>query len=267
MQQRLLLGLAVLLLTGWGGFPRPVRFDQAPPPLKLPQPLPDRVLHVPILLYHRVSAEVAGLPGLTVSPTDFEAEMAWLHGAGFHAITQLQLFDALEHGAVLPTRPVMITFDDGYRDVLWNAAPVLHRLHMPATVYVITARIDDGDPSFLSWPELAHLRALGFDIGSHTVHHTDLTAVPSLTAYTELWRSRRELERRLGGRVQWLAYPLGHADERVAKLAAAAGYVLAMTENDGVAQRAREPLLLDRERVLPTTGVAGVQALVESAAG
>ena len=71
----------------------------------------------------------------------------------------------------MPAEPVMITFDDGYRDVLWHAAPVLHRLHMPATEYVITGRVSNGDPSFLTWPQLGRLEKLGVTIGSHTVTH------------------------------------------------------------------------------------------------
>ena len=67
--------------------------------------------------------------------------MEWLKAHGFHAVTPLQAFEALEFGKPLPSKPVSITFDDGYRDVLWHAAPVLHRLHMPAVEFVITDRI------------------------------------------------------------------------------------------------------------------------------
>jgi peptidoglycan/xylan/chitin deacetylase (PgdA/CDA1 family) len=259
-----LLIVAVLpLLAGWG-FPKPPRFPTPPPPvLWLPEPLPARVIDVPILEYHRIGT-TAGLSGLTVSPSDFAAEMEWLHAAGFHAVTQRQVFHALERGGRLPRRPVMITFDDGYRDVLWHAAGLLHRLRMPATEYVITSRVGAGDPSFLSWPELRRLERMGFTIGSHTVHHVELTRVAALAAYRELWSSRRTLERHLGRPVEWVAYPLGAADDRVASIAAAAGYVLGVTERPGNAQSAGEPLLLHREEILPTIGLAQFQALVES---
>jgi peptidoglycan/xylan/chitin deacetylase (PgdA/CDA1 family) len=192
--------------------------------------------------------------------------MRWLHRSGYHAISESQLFAALEDGARLPGRPVMITFDDGYRDILWNAAPVLRRLHMPATAFVITDRVGGPDASFLDWSELRRLEGLGFTIGSHTVHHVDLTAVSSAAAARELLDSRQELSRRLLVPVQSVAYPLGAADGRVAELAARAGYVLGFTERPGPSQSAAEPLLLHRDEVLPTTGLAGVEALVESAA-
>ena len=193
--------------------------------------------------------------------------MEWLHAHHFHAITQRRLFQALERGRALPRRPVLITFDDGYRDVLWNAAPLLHRLRMPATMYVITARVGGRDGSFLTWSELVRLERLGFDIGSHTVDHVDLTRLSSIAAYAELRSSRRVLERHLGRPAQWIAYPFGHADERIAVVAAAAGYVLGVTEATGAAQTAQEPLLLHRYEILPSAGVAGVRAVVESASG
>jgi peptidoglycan/xylan/chitin deacetylase (PgdA/CDA1 family) len=256
--------LAVLLLAGWG-WPR---LPGPPQTLALPKPLPHRVLEVPILMYHRVGVVNAGEPPitqrLTVAPSVFAAQLEWLQAEGFHAITQQQLFAALERGAPLPHRPILITFDDGYRDVLWNAAPLLRRLHMPATAYVITGRISGPDPSFLTWPELLRLQRRGFDIGSHTVHHVELTLVPPTTAFAELEASRRTLERHLGHPVQWFAYPAGAFDAAVVRLVARAGYVLAVTTKPGDAQSATAPLTLHRYEILGSTGVAGLQALLAS---
>jgi peptidoglycan/xylan/chitin deacetylase (PgdA/CDA1 family) len=256
LQHALLLAAAVLVVAGWGA-PRPPR-------LRLPHLRPPHAVDVPILMYHRIAVRAVGLPGLTVSPAAFAAEMRWLHRAGYHAITQRELYEALRFGLPLPARPVLITFDDGYRDVLWNAAPLLRRLRMPATEYVITARVGGGDPSFLSWPELRRLERLGFDIGSHTVDHRDLTLLSPARARAELVESRRALQRHLGASVRWLSYPLGRVDPQVVRLARRAGYLLAVTTEPGSVQPAREPLLLHRDEILPWTGVSGLHALVES---
>jgi peptidoglycan/xylan/chitin deacetylase (PgdA/CDA1 family) len=232
--------------------------------VQLPHMLPQRTIALPILLYHRIGPLSTALPALTkrltVSPADFAAQMAWLVRHGYHAVSELQAFDALEHGGKLPRNPLMITFDDGYRDVLWNAAPVLRRLHLRATDFVITGRISGPDSSFLTWPELVRLERLGVEIGSHTVTHADLPALSAAAAVPELRKSRLTLERHLRRAVQWLAYPYGKTDAAVASLARKAGYVLAMTEMPGSSQSARRPFFLHRDEILDTTGVSGLAA-------
>ncbi len=234
--------------------------------LRLPSPLPDRTIDLPVLMYHRVGPILSSQPAitqrLTVSPGVFAAQMTWLHAHGYHAVTPLHAFEALEYGRPLPSKPVMITFDDGYRDILWHAAAVLHRLHMPATAYIITGRVSGPDPSFLTWPELTRLEAFGFTIGSHTVTHRDLRLMSAAEALGELRDSRRALEQHLGRPVQWLAYPFGAENASVVALAAKAGYVLALTTQGGAMQSAAAPLLLHRFEVSDSTGVAGLAGIV-----
>ena len=234
--------------------------------LHLPSPLPARTVHVPILMYHRIDAVLPTLPSLTqrltVDPNDFARQMAWLHRRRYHTITQRQLFRALELGKPLPSRPVLITFDDGYRDVALKAMPVLRRFHMHATAYVITDRISAGDSSFLTWRLLRRMERSGIEIGSHTVHHLELPTLSDGAATAELTQSRAVLEQHLGHPVQWFAYPAGKFDARTAALVQRAGYVLAVTTQPGSAQSAQAPLELHRYEVLDSTGVAGLAALL-----
>ena len=242
----------------------------AMPPNRLPRRLPDRTLNVPILMYHRVGRlpTVADpYADLTVRPRSFRHQMEWLAHHGFHAITEQQLFDALEWGRpALPPRPVLITFDDGYADVLWNAEPILHRLHMPATAFVITDRLGGHDPSFLSWPDLRDLEHDGFAIGSHTVHHFDLTALARAEVWSELTRSREKLRRRLGAPIYWFSYPAGAENRAVVRLVRRAGYLLAFTTRPGFVQSARAPFLLHRDEIRRGVGVASFAALLDSGA-
>jgi peptidoglycan/xylan/chitin deacetylase (PgdA/CDA1 family) len=223
-----------------------------------------RSVRVPILMYHRIDFRRPGLPAitsrLTVAPAAFAAQMTWLARHGRHAITQRQLFAGLMDGRPLPAHPFMITFDDGYRDVLGKAAPVLKRLGMPATAYVITGRISNGDSSFLTWGMLRALERDRVEIGSHTITHRDLTSLSDAEATRELVGSRLALQRHLGHPVRWLSYPAGRTDDRIVGIARRAGYLLAVTTEPGADQQSDDPLRLHRFEVLDTTSIATIAA-------
>jgi peptidoglycan/xylan/chitin deacetylase (PgdA/CDA1 family) len=242
------------------------RADTELDPLRLPSALPRRTVELPILMYHRINVVTSHTPaasrGLTVHPAVFARQMSWLARHGYRTVTQRELFDALFRGRSLGPRPILITFDDGYRDVYYKASPVLQRLGFRATAYVISGRVSNGDPSFLTWSMLRGLESRGIEVASHTVHHRDLTSLSTPAALHELTNSRRTLERELGHPVQWLAYPFGRYDGRITQLARRAGYVLATTTQPGTRHTSAAPLELQRVRVLDTTGVRGLAALL-----
>ena len=217
-------------------------------------------------MYHRINVPPPTASpitrGLTVHPANFARQMRWLKRNGYRTVTQRQLFSALLRGRRLGRKPIMITFDDGYRDAFYKAAPVLSRLGMRATAYVISGRIVNGDRTFLSWGLVRGLERQGVEIGSHTVFHRDLTQLSDREAFRELQRSRQALERGLCHPVQWLAYPFGAYDARVERLARRAGYVLAVTTQAGALHSASRALALRRLRVLDSTGVRGLAALL-----
>lgn len=262
---------AALLLAGCGGTHAPrdssphraVRHVAAPRPVaRLPYAQRAGTIRLPILMYHRIDRVGSALPAitrrLTVDPREFARQLDWLAAHGYHTVTDRQVYDALERGAALPRRPVLITFDDGYRDVLGEAAPILRRLHMHATAFVITGRVSGPDRSFLTWPQVRRLERDGFDIGSHSVTHRDLTTLPPAALRSELAASARALERHLRHPVQWLAYPFGAFDAQVERDARAAGYVLGLTTLGGTVQDAAHPLELRRVEVQATTPVGGL---------
>jgi len=239
-------------------------------PLRMPDRLPDRSRVVPILMYHRIDEVDASTPEmtrrLTVSPEDFARQLRWLKRNGYRTLTQQELWDALMCGRRLPRKPVLITLDDGYRDVYTKAAPIIERLGMRATAYVITGRISGADHSFLEWRHLPKLERAGVEIGAHAVsHHVGLTALSDRDAFHELVASRRILERKLDHRVPWFAYPFGDYDARIVRLARRAGYLLATTTVWGTRQSASRPLELPRLRVLDSTHVSGLAAMLASA--
>jgi peptidoglycan/xylan/chitin deacetylase (PgdA/CDA1 family) len=269
--------LVVLVATGVtaaasSSWPAAGAGSAEPPPserrLRLPEPLPQREIKVPILMYHLINVSPPGTPSmerrLTVHPDDFARQMRWLKQHGYRTVTQRELFEALFHGRRLGPKPILITFDDGYRDLYVNASPVLARLGMRATAYIVTSRLKNGYPLFLSWRLVRQLPSRGIEIGSHTASHVDLTSLSDREASRELMQSRLAIARRLRHPVQWLAYPFGDYDARIERLVRRAGYVLAVTTEGGSVQSARRPLALRRLQVLDSTGVAGLAAMLQA---
>ena len=257
--------IAVALLVGGAAAASTAAARQSEPP-ELPATLPNRTLRVPILMYHRIARDNPSLPAmtrrLTVDPRVFAAQMRWLDRNGFTTITQRQLFDALFRGRPLPRKPVLLTFDDGYRNVWGQASPVLAALRMRATAYVVTGRISGPDPSFLTWEQLRLLENRGIEVASHTVSHRALTSLSDAQLAAELRTSRAALERALGHEVRWFAYPFGAHDRRVVAAVRRAGYLLATTTVSGDEQSARAPFELRRLSVANTTGVAGLASML-----
>jgi peptidoglycan/xylan/chitin deacetylase (PgdA/CDA1 family) len=225
-----------------------------------------RTLRIPILMYHRIDRANPALPSvtqrLTVRPSAFASQIRWLKVHGYETLTESRLYAALVKGGPLPRRPVVITFDDGYSDVLTYAAPVLQRFGMRAISYAITGRVSGPDPSFLTWGQLERLERAGVEIGSHTVSHVPLTGLATSSARTELRASRSALERHLGHPVRWIAYPYGAVDARIVRLAAGAGYLLGMTTRGGSLQDGSTPLELRRAEVLDTTTLGKFAAIL-----
>ena len=235
--------------------------------LTLPAHPAPRSVHVAILTYHRVhvfaTEYTKSIPDETVEPAVFAAEMRGLRRAGFHTVSQLQLFRALFRGARLPSRPVLISVDDGYVDDVKQILPVLKAEHMVATFYVITGRIHE--KGFLNATEIRRLDGAGMDVGAHTRTHVPLAALPAAAARLQIAGSRRDLERILGHPVYWFAYPYGSTDAAVTAEVRRAGFVLAATTSGGTAESSLAPLALPRLHVGRSAGPATVVALARGA--
>lgn len=210
-----------------------------------------RAVDVPILTYHRVHAyateHTRSIPDLTVEPSVFAAEMSALVRGGYHAISQRQLYAAMFAGGRLPSRPVMITADDGYEDDATVMLPILRRLHLTATFYIVTRRI--GMPGFVTAAEMRRLQRAGMDVGAHTRTHVALPGLLPAQARDEIAGSARDLSRILGPRPLWFAYPFGAVSPAVEREVRAAGFALATTTRGGTRQSPSAPLELPRLHV------------------
>lgn len=225
-----------------------------------------RRIRVPILMYHYVS----DLPpdaddirkGLTVVPPLFQAHMQYLSDAGFTTISLYELNAALTQGAPLPPKPIVLTFDDGYRDAYTNVFPILQLYGFTGTFFIITARADANDPVYVSWQQIKEMSAAGMSMEPHTKDHLDLRerdhdfliyqmkgSIESLTAFT-------------GHKPDMFSYPVGHYDAAVLEVASELSIDIAVSTASGDLQTTTGRLHLPRVRVLGNMSVAALASVL-----
>jgi len=210
---------------------------------------------IPILTYHRFAQDCPS--PLCMPAAAFRAQMRYLKDNRYHVLTADELLAFVQHRRPLPPRSVLITIDDGYRSVYEIAYPILREFDFSAVLFIYTELIDVS-PIALTWNQLAEMRRNGFDVGSHTIRHSDLTlpregesgAEFAARVDSELVGSKQVLDRRLGQDTWLLAYPYGNYDPKVVASSQRAGYKLAMSVKRGGNPFFANPFTLKRDQIL-----------------
>lgn len=217
---------------------------------------------IPILMYHQVSPQPArSFRKYTITPAVFGLQMQWLRMCGYHAITLDALVAHRTRGAGLPARPVVITFDDGFRDCAEYAIPILRRHGFTAIIFLVAGLMGRASEwlvaerglalPLMDWQAARRLLGEGFALGAHTMSHPRLSELTPQACAEELVAARMLLETQLGQPVPHLAYPHGAYDARVRALAAEAGYASACSVRIGRSQPDDDLLALHR---IPVNG-------------
>jgi peptidoglycan/xylan/chitin deacetylase (PgdA/CDA1 family) len=227
--------------------------------LAFPAQAGNRLRPVPILMYHVLSAPPpnAPYPELYVRPADFAAEVAWLAGHGYHAVTLERVFDSWRGAAGLPSKPIVLSFDDGYLSDVRVALPDLKARRWPGVLNLEVANLK---PVWgIRPPGVRKLIAAGWEIDDHTLTHPDLTKVDAVRLQDEIAGSHRVIRERFHVPVNFFCYPAGRYNAAVIAAVQRAGYLGATTTNYGLA-RPGDLFTLARVRVDGSDGVRGLAA-------
>ncbi len=198
-------------------------------------------LTAPILMYHHVSPENPGR--YNVNPENFENQMKRLKELGYTSITTSLLIEAVLNGAEMPERPIVITFDDGQQSVFEYAFPIMEKYDFIGNVYIVSSYLEVVD--FMGKAELLELNDAGWEVGSHSASHADLT-VDGIDLGRELGISKNTLEKVLGIKITTLAYPFGTVNERVVNKAFKYGYFGALGVAEGFSHTRNSIFYLNR---------------------
>jgi peptidoglycan/xylan/chitin deacetylase (PgdA/CDA1 family) len=210
---------------------------------------------VPILMYHVIGYVKASTPNqeLWVSPSTFSATMRALDRAGYHGVTLQRVWDSWHGDAELPSKPVVISFDDGYYGQYRNARPTLLRHGWPGVLNLKLGNLADMG----GVRNIKRMAAEGWEIDDHTITHPDLTTVSASQLRYEVATSRSRFRRLFGVPANFFCYPAGRFDPAVIDEVRRAGFKGATTTAFGFA-RPSDTYTLARVRVNRSDGVDGV---------
>jgi peptidoglycan/xylan/chitin deacetylase (PgdA/CDA1 family) len=210
---------------------------------------------VPILMYHVIADPPAGapFPGLYVPPAEFREQMQALKRSGWQAVTMDQALARRRRPATTGGgRPIVISFDNGYRTQYTRALPDLRAL---GWVGVENLQLSGLPPEQggLTRAQIRGLVKAGWELDTQGLSHADLVALGPADLRAQVADARGTIRRRFGVAADWFCYPSGHYDATVVAAVRAAGFIGATTVVPGWARRSGDPYRLPRLRVLGGT--------------
>jgi len=210
---------------------------------------------VPVLCYHHFDEDCHS--SLCTPISLFEEHMRYLKEEGYRVIPMRELLGFVNYENALPQRAVVLTIDDGYRSAYDIAYPILKKHGFTATLFIYTDFVESS-ASALTWDHLRAMKEGGFEVGSHTLSHCDLTKRregEDMDAYLarivrELRISKQIIDEQLNQDTMYLAFPYGEQNQRVLKLCEEVGYKLGFSVRKGGNPFFSDPLTLRRNQVL-----------------
>ena len=206
-----------------------------------------------ILMYHSVGGKVINDRKniFSITPKLFEQHINFLAESKAMAVVDLD-----SNHLKAEKDSLTITFDDGYKDNLFKAAPILEKYDFPYTVFVSTGFVKSNAKYFLSVEELRELSQLpNATIGSHSVNHPSLVDCSDTELTNELVSSKHFLEDATGKAVKTFAYPFGAVDKRVRDAVEKVGYLIGTTSYMHTNYSTQDQLMLSRTSILGVDSV------------
>ncbi|MFD2787506.1 polysaccharide deacetylase family protein [Hymenobacter rubripertinctus] len=166
---------------------------------------------VPILCYHQIrdwrAKDSKGAKDYIIPVDQFKAHIKMLADSGYHAILPDQLYAYLTTGATLPSKPVMLTFDDTDLDQFTVARPTLEKYGFKAVYFIMTVSL--GRPNYMSKAQVKQLSDEGNVIGSHTWDHHNVKKYQGQDWVTQIEKPTKQLEEITGKKINYFAFPFG----------------------------------------------------------
>lgn len=201
---------------------------------------------VVVLMYHSVGH---GNWEFTVSPENFEKQIRYLKKKGYMFWDSQELGEFLGGQRKSTRRAVVITFDDGYRDFLTGALPVLKKYNVPALLFIHTNRSSDelrNTLPLLTWDDIVQASKEGVEIGSHSSAHPNVKLLSAEELNIDTETAEKEIQNNIGVMPKTYAYPGGKFNDSVIEVLRGREYRMAFTIDNGLIKLGDNPFRLHR---------------------
>lgn len=197
-----------------------------------------------ILLYHSVGdVDPRDNLGIRIDKENFLHQMKFLKENNYNVCRLTDAVDYIKRKSPIPNKTVAISFDDGYKDNALFALPIMEKFGFGAVFFVTVDYIGRVKTSphrdwqhweCMGWDDLKDLIDRGYDIGSHSLHHIDLSKLDKEAREKELKLSKEMIESSLKEDIEFFSYPYGYFDEELLNIVKNVGYRAACTTTPGI---------------------------------
>jgi peptidoglycan/xylan/chitin deacetylase (PgdA/CDA1 family) len=226
--------------------------------------------NITVLIYHKVVDKILVKPKhqTYVTGENFEKQLKFLLDLGFTPITFKDCYKCFSRKASLPGKPIIITFDDGYKDIFTVAFPIAKKFRIKFVVFTIGKDsknnfwdVDDQNFSsdLLASEELLEMHNYGVEIGSHSVNHKSLITLDKNEIYYEVQKSKEYLENIIFSEVISFSYPYGDVNETVKDIVRYSGYKFGAATITGPLNFFKDRFEIRRIPVFPNTTLLGLR--------
>lgn len=233
----------------------------------------DNSTQVPILTYHNFDPSVPG--SMTENTAMFEEQLKWLKDNGYTVIPLKQLVSYLEGKTPsIPTKSVVITADDGKESVYKYMYPLAKKYNIPVTLFIYPSAISNASYA-MTWDQLREMQKSGLvDIQGHTYWHPNFkqdkkkmtNADWQKDLDTQLVKSKKVLEEKMGTQITLLAWPFGIYTPELEQAAKNAGYEMAFSIDGRSANRSENPMSQPRYLIVESEGINTFASIIEGKA-
>jgi peptidoglycan/xylan/chitin deacetylase (PgdA/CDA1 family) len=198
-----------------------------------------------VLMYHSISRSGWSF---STTPDVFEKQIQYLRADGYKFLDTNDLEKIVLGDSNTTKKGVLITFDDGYRDFITEAMPILNKYNIPAVIFVHTNRSPEqlkNEIPLLSWPEIQQLSAK-FEIGNHSHSHPNLKKMSPPELESEIKQSTQLMQETISKKPKVFAYPFGVFNQSVVDVLKNNDYKLGFTTDRGMVKVGTDPFRIKR---------------------